>query len=131
MHLPFVQVTSPWIIENTRSGHRQDPPSGRPDGKPQLQNHLQRDFEGGQEWPHLTDSISRGGQIRTADPLRPRQFTAHSRNALFSTTYVSSRYRSPVEAYGTLLNPEAPSSYKIVYSPLRAASARSENDATR
>src|SRR5574340_261238 len=30
-------------------------------------------FEGNQKWPYLLDSIGRGGQIRTADPLRPRQ----------------------------------------------------------
>ena len=67
------------------------------------------------EW---CEGFGRGGQIRTADPLRPRQIAAPSENALFSTAYVSMRYGQPVEACGTLLNPEAPGSYKIDYSGL-------------
>jgi hypothetical protein len=42
---------------------------------------------------------------RTPAPLRPRQFLASSM-----------RYGHLVEAGGTLLNPEAPGSYKIIYS---------------
>ena len=41
--------------------------------------------------------------------------------ALFSVHYVSSTYGQPVATCGTLLNPEAPASYKIIYSALAAA----------
>ncbi len=50
--------------------------------------------------------------------MRPRQFSASLQSPLFSVPYVSSRYGQPVEARGTLLNPEAPSSYKIIYSAI-------------
>lgn len=55
-------------------------------------------------------------RVLTGDPMCPRQFSASLQNAIFSTTYVSMRYGQPVEACGTRLNPEAPSSYKIIYS---------------
>jgi hypothetical protein len=55
-------------------------------------------------------------RVFTQDPMCPRQFSAYSENALFSNTYVSMRYGHPVEACGTLLNPEAPGSYKFIYS---------------
>jgi hypothetical protein len=46
----------------------------------------------------LRGSIGRGGQIRTADPRRPRRIAAHAKKALFSGTSVSSKYGHPVEA---------------------------------
>ena len=56
------------------------------------------------------------GRFERPTPLRPRQFSACPQNALFSTAYGSGRCGQPVEACGTLLNPEAPGSYKIIYS---------------
>src|ERR1039457_4702589 len=46
----------------------------------------------------------------------PRQFPASEENALFSTTYVSSRWRDPVATCGALWNPEALASYNFIYS---------------
>jgi hypothetical protein len=46
----------------------------------------------------------------------PRQFLAFFENALFSTTYVSSRWREPVATCGALWNPEALASYIFIYS---------------
>src|ERR1019366_5826989 len=46
----------------------------------------------------------------------PRQFPASEENALFSTTYVSSRWRDPVATCSALWNPEALASYNFIYS---------------
>src|ERR1035437_3834262 len=46
----------------------------------------------------------------------PRQFPASEENALFSTTYVSSRWRDPVATCSALWNPEAVASYNFIYS---------------
>ena len=47
----------------------------------------------------------------------PRQFPASEENALFSTTYVSSRWRDPVATCSALWNPEALASYNFIYTP--------------
>jgi hypothetical protein len=54
--------------------------------------------------------------VFTGDPLSPRQFSASSEKALFSSTYVSISCGRPVEACWPLLKPGALGSYKIIYS---------------
>src|SRR5208337_1981312 len=55
-------------------------------------------------------------RVSTGDPLSPRQLPASAEYALFSTTYISSRWRDSVVTCGALWNPEALASYNFIYS---------------
>ena len=52
-----------------------------------------------------------------ARPPAPKADCGIPPKCLISVPYVSMRYGQPVEVCGALLNPEAPDSYKIIYSP--------------
>jgi hypothetical protein len=67
---------------------------------------------------YLYDSIGRGGEIRTHDPLRPRRFTVCRQKRLFSTASVSMGWRELVEVCGSLLKPEASPYHRFIYSEL-------------
>ena len=54
--------------------------------------------------------------VSTGDPMCPRRFPALAGNTLFSTAYISIRWRERVETCWSLLKLEAFSSYKIIYS---------------
>lgn len=55
------------------------------------------DFQAAWIRPDLIDSIGRGGEIRTPDPLRPSRIPAFAANALFSMLSVSMRCERLVE----------------------------------
>jgi hypothetical protein len=73
------------------------------------------DFGASERRPHLLDSIGRGGEIRTHDPLRPRRFSATCRTNAFSIASIPSGCELRIERCGVEWNTKALAIYIFNY----------------